>query len=111
MPENMHPALVSLMQRCWEACPAKRPSFTEICAELDELLRQIQVQCLFCELSNLWTDLLLTYSIFHSYFCVSRAEKRANWVRVMPSNFNTICTTKLLRLHIFGGIRLLFPQI
>lgn len=41
VPENMHPALVRLMRRCWETSPAKRPSFTEIGAELSELLQQI----------------------------------------------------------------------
>ncbi|XP_038987634.1 serine/threonine-protein kinase STY8-like isoform X2 [Phoenix dactylifera] len=43
IPENTHPKLVELMKRCWEAVPAKRPSFSEITIELEELLQQIQV--------------------------------------------------------------------
>lgn len=42
LPENVHPTLLDLMQRCWETFPAKRPSFSEIIAELEELLQQIQ---------------------------------------------------------------------
>ncbi|XP_038987639.1 serine/threonine-protein kinase STY17-like isoform X5 [Phoenix dactylifera] len=42
IPENTHPKLVELMKRCWEAVPAKRPSFSEITIELEELLQQIQ---------------------------------------------------------------------
>ncbi|KAI0494477.1 hypothetical protein KFK09_024615 [Dendrobium nobile] len=42
LPENMHPTLLDLMQRCWETLPAKRPSFSEIIAELEELLQQSQ---------------------------------------------------------------------
>jgi len=43
LPENMHPRLVDLMQRCWDVLPARRPSFLEITAELEEILGQIQV--------------------------------------------------------------------
>lgn len=43
IPENTHPKLVELMKRCWEAVPAKRPSFSEITVELEELLQHIQV--------------------------------------------------------------------
>ncbi|XP_020583155.1 serine/threonine-protein kinase STY46-like [Phalaenopsis equestris] len=42
LPENVHPTLLELMQRCWETSPAKRPSFSEIIAELEELLQRIQ---------------------------------------------------------------------
>ncbi|XP_020111486.1 serine/threonine-protein kinase STY46-like [Ananas comosus] len=42
LPENAHPRLVDLMQRCWETRPATRPSFSEITVELEELLNQVQ---------------------------------------------------------------------
>ncbi|WOL18788.1 serine/threonine-protein kinase STY46-like isoform X4 [Canna indica] len=41
-PENMHPRLLDLMQRCWDAVPAKRPTFQEITGELEELLELVQ---------------------------------------------------------------------
>ncbi|KAK6938291.1 Serine-threonine/tyrosine-protein kinase, catalytic domain, partial [Dillenia turbinata] len=42
LPENTHPKLVSLMQRCWEATPSLRPPFSEIMVELDGLLQEVQ---------------------------------------------------------------------
>ncbi|OVA20361.1 Protein kinase domain [Macleaya cordata] len=42
LPENAHPRLLDLMQRCWEAVPTNRPSFSEITAELEELLQDVQ---------------------------------------------------------------------
>ncbi|KAH7680844.1 Dual-specificity kinase protein [Dioscorea alata] len=42
LPENTHPILSDLIQRCWEADPAKRPSFAEIIVELEELLKQVE---------------------------------------------------------------------
>ncbi|KAJ0976537.1 hypothetical protein J5N97_012011 [Dioscorea zingiberensis] len=42
LPDNGHPVLLDLMQRCWEALPAKRPSFSEIIVELEELLKQVK---------------------------------------------------------------------
>ncbi|URE12335.1 kinase family [Musa troglodytarum] len=42
LPESMHPRLLDLMQRCWEASPAKRPTFSDIRVELEELLKLIQ---------------------------------------------------------------------
>ncbi|KAJ0973333.1 hypothetical protein J5N97_021292 [Dioscorea zingiberensis] len=42
LPENAHPVLVDLMQRCWEAKPVSRPSFAEIIIELEELLKQVK---------------------------------------------------------------------
>lgn len=38
LPKNTHPKLSNLMQRCWEAIPANRPSFSQIRVELEELL-------------------------------------------------------------------------
>ncbi|KAL5843785.1 hypothetical protein ACOSQ4_009743 [Xanthoceras sorbifolium] len=38
IPDNAHPKLLDLMQRCWEAVPSKRPSFSEIKVELEVLL-------------------------------------------------------------------------
>ncbi|RVW37118.1 hypothetical protein CK203_035717 [Vitis vinifera] len=31
-----------MMQRCWEAVPGNRPSFSEITVELEELLQEVQ---------------------------------------------------------------------
>ncbi|XP_044475348.1 serine/threonine-protein kinase STY46-like isoform X4 [Mangifera indica] len=41
-PENSHPKLVDLMQRCWEEIPNKRPSFSEITLELEALVNEVQ---------------------------------------------------------------------
>ncbi|KAI9199974.1 hypothetical protein LWI28_000959 [Acer negundo] len=42
IPENAHPKLLDLMQRCWEADPSKRPSFTELKVELEVLIVEAQ---------------------------------------------------------------------
>ncbi|XP_022773366.1 serine/threonine-protein kinase STY46-like isoform X3 [Durio zibethinus] len=42
LPENAHPKLLDLMQRCWEADPDKRPSFSEITAELETLFEEVK---------------------------------------------------------------------
>ncbi|XP_057974875.1 serine/threonine-protein kinase STY46-like isoform X2 [Malania oleifera] len=42
LPENAHPKLLSLMQRCWEAVPENRPAFSEIIVDLEELLQEVQ---------------------------------------------------------------------
>ncbi|XP_038696806.1 serine/threonine-protein kinase STY46-like isoform X2 [Tripterygium wilfordii] len=42
LPENTHPKLLELMQRCWEAVPNNRPSFSEITAELETLLPEVE---------------------------------------------------------------------
>ncbi|MQL99750.1 hypothetical protein Taro_032471 [Colocasia esculenta] len=42
LPRNAHPRLLSLMERCWEGAPSKRPSFSEIVVELEGLLVQVQ---------------------------------------------------------------------
>ncbi|KAK1264356.1 Serine/threonine-protein kinase HT1 [Acorus gramineus] len=42
IPENIHPKLLHLMQRCWAADPDDRPSFTEITIELEKFLQEIQ---------------------------------------------------------------------
>lgn len=39
----MHPRLLDLMQRCWDAVPSQRPSFSEIRVELEDILQEIQV--------------------------------------------------------------------
>ncbi|MBA0855424.1 hypothetical protein Goshw_013692, partial [Gossypium schwendimanii] len=43
LPENAHPKLLDLMQRCWEAAPDKRPSFSEITTELETLFEEVKV--------------------------------------------------------------------
>ncbi|XP_075484108.1 serine/threonine-protein kinase STY46-like isoform X1 [Primulina tabacum] len=42
LPKHVHPKLLNLMQRCWETLPTKRPSFTDIRIELEELLHEVQ---------------------------------------------------------------------
>ncbi|TYI28720.1 hypothetical protein ES332_A05G263900v1 [Gossypium tomentosum] len=42
LPENAHPKLVDLMQRCWVATPDKRPSFSEITAQLETLFEEVE---------------------------------------------------------------------
>ncbi|GLU07017.1 hypothetical protein SLE2022_239970 [Rubroshorea leprosula] len=42
LPRNAHPKLLDLMQKCWETVPSKRPSFSEIIVELEELREEIQ---------------------------------------------------------------------
>ncbi|KAG9158577.1 hypothetical protein Leryth_026775 [Lithospermum erythrorhizon] len=44
VPENAHPKLVELMQRCWDADPSNRPSFSDIKTELEELFEKIQLR-------------------------------------------------------------------
>ncbi|KAK4429530.1 Serine/threonine-protein kinase STY46 [Sesamum alatum] len=45
LPKNAHPKLLDLMQRCWEAVPSNRPSFSEIRIELEELLQEVKDTC------------------------------------------------------------------
>ncbi|RAL40691.1 unnamed protein product [Cuscuta campestris] len=42
LPEDTHPKLLDVMQRCWQAAPDNRPSFSEIKAELEELLHEVE---------------------------------------------------------------------
>ncbi|MBA0710745.1 hypothetical protein Golax_010013, partial [Gossypium laxum] len=42
LPENAHPKLLDLMQRCWEAASDKRPSFSEITTELETLFEEVK---------------------------------------------------------------------
>ncbi|RLM69429.1 serine/threonine-protein kinase STY46-like isoform X2 [Panicum miliaceum] len=42
LPENAHPRLLILMQRCWEALPSNRPSFADIVTELEDIQAQAQ---------------------------------------------------------------------
>ncbi|XP_058108122.1 uncharacterized protein LOC131251447 isoform X3 [Magnolia sinica] len=42
LPDNMHPKLLDLMQRCWEVTPTDQPSFSQITVELEELLQEVQ---------------------------------------------------------------------
>ncbi|XP_039022026.1 serine/threonine-protein kinase STY8-like isoform X2 [Hibiscus syriacus] len=42
LPENAHPKLLELMQRCWEAAPDQRPSFSEITAQLETLFEEVK---------------------------------------------------------------------
>ncbi|KAF6163643.1 hypothetical protein GIB67_036103 [Kingdonia uniflora] len=41
LPENTHPKLLDLMQRCWDGVPSNRPAFSEITIELEALLEEI----------------------------------------------------------------------
>ncbi|KAK1404020.1 Serine/threonine-protein kinase STY46 [Heracleum sosnowskyi] len=42
IPKDAHPKLLDLMQKCWEASPSKRPSFSEIRIELEKILQEVQ---------------------------------------------------------------------
>lgn len=42
LPEDRHPKLLDLMQRCWDTDPVVRPSFFDIEVQLKELLRLVQ---------------------------------------------------------------------
>ncbi|XP_058108121.1 uncharacterized protein LOC131251447 isoform X2 [Magnolia sinica] len=44
LPDNMHPKLLDLMQRCWEVTPTDQPSFSQITVELEELLQEVQME-------------------------------------------------------------------
>ncbi|XP_019153329.1 PREDICTED: serine/threonine-protein kinase STY46-like isoform X2 [Ipomoea nil] len=44
LPNNAHPKLLEMMQRCWEAVPGNRPSFSEIRAELEELVHEVDIK-------------------------------------------------------------------
>ncbi|XP_042033340.1 serine/threonine-protein kinase STY46-like [Salvia splendens] len=41
LPTNAHPKIISLMQRCWEAVPSERPSFSDIRIELEALQQEV----------------------------------------------------------------------
>ncbi|KAF8660012.1 hypothetical protein HU200_058097 [Digitaria exilis] len=42
IPSGVHPRLSQLIQQCWDENPNMRPSFSEITAELEDILRQVQ---------------------------------------------------------------------
>ncbi|BFG40713.1 hypothetical protein CerSpe_269880 [Prunus speciosa] len=42
LPSTGHPKLLELMQRCWDADPSNRPSFSDIIAQLEYLLQEVQ---------------------------------------------------------------------
>ncbi|XP_062197496.1 serine/threonine-protein kinase STY46-like [Phragmites australis] len=42
LPENAHPKLLNLLQRCWEPIPSDRPSFSDIITELELIQAQAQ---------------------------------------------------------------------
>lgn len=43
IPENTHPKLTELIERCWEDDPTKRPAFSSIAIELECLLQEVEV--------------------------------------------------------------------
>ncbi|XP_004141017.2 serine/threonine-protein kinase STY8 isoform X1 [Cucumis sativus] len=43
LPKNVHPKLLDMMQRCWDAEPVNRPPFTEIKVELKSLLEEVEM--------------------------------------------------------------------
>ncbi|KAL8171932.1 hypothetical protein V2J09_023736 [Rumex salicifolius] len=42
LPEDMHPKLLDIMQRCWDNNPGTRPPFSALEVELEELLQEIK---------------------------------------------------------------------
>ncbi|CAB4319623.1 unnamed protein product [Prunus armeniaca] len=55
-----HPKLLELMQKCWDADPSNRPSFSDIIAELEYLLQEVQVGQ---SLSSLFSGLIAPRSL------------------------------------------------
>ncbi|TQE05253.1 hypothetical protein C1H46_009110 [Malus baccata] len=43
IPNNGHPEVLELMQSCWDSVPSNRPSFSDIRAQLESLLQEVQV--------------------------------------------------------------------
>ncbi|CAM8946191.1 unnamed protein product [Rhodiola kirilowii] len=42
LPENVHPTLSHIMQRCWDSDPSNRPDFPDIIVELEQLLQEVK---------------------------------------------------------------------
>ncbi|CAN6555671.1 unnamed protein product [Malus baccata var. baccata] len=42
IPNNGHPEVLELMQSCWDSVPSNRPSFSDIRAQLESLLQEVQ---------------------------------------------------------------------
>uniref|UniRef100_A0A803NJ03 non-specific serine/threonine protein kinase n=2 Tax=Cannabis sativa TaxID=3483 RepID=A0A803NJ03_CANSA len=42
LPSDAHPKLLELMQRCWDETPCDRPAFSDVRAELENLLIEVQ---------------------------------------------------------------------
>ncbi|KAL5560332.1 hypothetical protein UlMin_036543 [Ulmus minor] len=42
LPSDAHPKLLELMERCWDGTPCNRPTFSDIRAELENLLLQVE---------------------------------------------------------------------
>ncbi|XP_008243692.1 PREDICTED: serine/threonine-protein kinase STY8-like [Prunus mume] len=60
LPSTGHPKLLELMQKCWDADPSNRPSFSDIIAELEYLLQEVQVGR---SLSSLFSGLIAPRSL------------------------------------------------
>ncbi|KAH0976764.1 hypothetical protein GBA52_026483 [Prunus armeniaca] len=60
LPSTGHPKLLELMQKCWDADPSNRPSFSDIIAELEYLLQEVQVGQ---SLSSLFSGLIAPRSL------------------------------------------------
>nr|GMD50173.1 serine/threonine-protein kinase STY46-like isoform X2 [Ipomoea batatas] len=44
IPTDSHPKLVELMQRSWKEGPSDRPSFSDLRVQLEELLKDVNVE-------------------------------------------------------------------
>ncbi|KAK4766948.1 hypothetical protein SAY86_014699 [Trapa natans] len=42
IPQDVHPKLVELMRRCWDTDPAKRPPFSEVTIQLENILQEVK---------------------------------------------------------------------
>ncbi|XP_078440919.1 serine/threonine-protein kinase STY46-like isoform X2 [Wolffia australiana] len=42
IPQDIHPGVRSLIQRCWDGSPSRRPCFSDITSYLEEVLAQVQ---------------------------------------------------------------------
>ncbi|KAB2635239.1 serine/threonine-protein kinase HT1-like [Pyrus ussuriensis x Pyrus communis] len=66
IPNNGHPKLLELMQRCWDSFPPNRPSFSDITAQLESLLQEVQSHDMTRKISEVpETSLFATFSPAH----------------------------------------------
>ncbi|CAK9187368.1 unnamed protein product [Ilex paraguariensis] len=77
LPQDSHPKLLKLMQRCWEAIPGNRPSFSEIGVELEELLHEVQVKPLVLFIISICPPVHCTCSIVK---CISHRTLRKHQI-------------------------------
>jgi len=101
LPENTHPRLLDLMQRCWDTYPAVRPSFSEIEIELEDLLKLVQVRSV-CTSQICYSLMVLPQNIssINRIGCSSRVlVKQVSKEEPFPMNQKSSCS-----MHKLNGI-------